>query len=308
MIPSATIQGDSLMVVIAIMSFLACLTLGIVSILHSTTARWKGQILNEVTVQINPEEKVDMDVILKRVRDIVLSVAGIKNARIISEDETKKLLEPWLGSNIDTAQLPIPRLVVISINPNSPPDFQVMRTLLKETAPQAILDDHRTWINRLISMSRTTISIGIGIVFLVFIAMILTVIFATRSALLSNRHIVEVLHFIGAETIFIANAFQRHFLKISIKGAMSGGILASMAFLLANYWYKRSITTAQTDQAAILFGSFSLEANGYIGIFITMIIIASLTTLTARFTVINTIWDIDTIRSDPSRMDNIENI
>ena len=73
-----------------------------------------------------------------------------------------------------------------------------MRDLLKTEVPQAFLDDHRTWVDRLVSMARTTVMIGISVLGLVFIAMVLTVVFATRGALAGNRHIVEVLHFVGA--------------------------------------------------------------------------------------------------------------
>jgi cell division transport system permease protein len=46
---------------------------------------------------------------------------------------------------------------------------------------------------------------------------------------------------------------------------------------------------------------------GYFGIFATMVVIALLTTVTARFTVMRTIYEIDTIRSDPGRSDSVSN-
>jgi cell division transport system permease protein len=49
-------------------------------------------------------------------------------------------------------------------------------------------------------MAHTTVMIGTGVLVLVFSAMVLTVVFATRGALSGNRHIVEVLHFVGAES------------------------------------------------------------------------------------------------------------
>ena len=52
-----------------------------------------------------------------------------------------------------------------------------------------------------------------------------------------------------------------------------------------------------------MFGSFSIGYTGYLGIAAIMIVIALLTTLTARFTVMRTIDEIDLIRSDPARID-----
>jgi len=63
----------------------------------------------------------------------------------------------------------------------------------------------------------------------------------------------------------------------------------------------------QPDQATALFGTFSVGALGYAGIFATMIVIALLTTFTARLTVMRTIYEIDTLRSDPTRADGLPN-
>jgi cell division transport system permease protein len=203
--------------------------------------------------------------------------------------------------------LPVPRLVIITIDETHPPDFEAMRALLKESIPQASLDDHRTWVDRLVSMAHTTVMIGTGVLLLVFTAMVLTVVFATRGALSGNRHIVEVLHFVGAESSFVATEFQKHFLKISLKGSAAGSALAALFFASAGFLQSRTIATPQTDQATALFGTFSVGALGYAGIFATMIIIALLTTVTARFTVMRTIYEIDLIRSDPGRTDSVAN-
>ena len=53
---------------------------------------------------------------------------------------------------------------------------------------------------------------------LVLIATMLSVTFATRGAMATNRPVIEVLHFIGAKDGFIARHFQRHFLLLGLKG------------------------------------------------------------------------------------------
>jgi cell division transport system permease protein len=225
-LPPSNIQGNALMVVIAIMAFLACLTLGAVSMVRATAASWQSQISREITIQIKPEEGLDMDAALKKARDLALTFVGTREGTIMDDGATARLLEPWLGAGLNLDDLPVPRLVIITIDEQNPPDFAAMRDLLKTEIPQAFLDDHRTWVDRLVSMAHTTVLIGTGILVLVFTAMILTVIFATRGALSGNRHIVEVLHFVGAESSFVASEFQKHFLKISIKGSAAGGALA----------------------------------------------------------------------------------
>jgi cell division transport system permease protein len=304
-LPSSNIQGNALMVVIAIMAFLACLTLGAVSMVRATASSWQSQISREITIQIKPDDGLDMAAALKRARDVALTFVGTKDGTIMDDSATARLLEPWLGTGLNLEDLPVPRLVIITIDESNPPDFDAMRDLLKTELPQAFLDDHRTWVDRLISMARTTVLIGTGVLILVFTAMILTVIFATRGALSGNRHIVEVLHFVGAESAFVAQEFQKHFLKISIKGSAAGGALAAALFAAANLWQSNSRATPESDQATALFGSFTIGVTGYLGIFATMLVIALLTTLTARLTVMRTIDEIDLVRSDPSRSDGL---
>jgi cell division transport system permease protein len=289
------------------MAFLACLTLGGVSMVRSTAASWESQISREVTIQIKPDDNLDMEKALVQARDIALTFVGTKSGQIVDEAATARLLEPWLGSGLDIKELPVPRLVIVTIDESHPPDFAAMRDLLKESIPQAFLDDHRTWVDRLVAMARTTVMIGTGILLLVFTAMVLTVVFATRGVLSGNRHIVEVLHFVGAESSFVATEFQKHFLKISLKGSAIGSALAALFFAGAGFLQARTIATPETDQATALFGTFSVGALGYLGIFATMIVIALLTTLTARLTVMRTIYEIDTLRSDPTRADGIVN-
>lgn len=304
-LPPSNIQGNALLVVIAIMAFLACLTLGAVSMVQATAAGWQSQIAREITIQIKPDDGLDMDKALIKARDLALTFVGTKEGQIMDDEATARLLEPWLGTGLDLDELPVPRLVIITIDEANPPDFAAMRELLKAQVPQAFLDDHRTWVDRLVQMARTTVLIGSGVLILVFTAMVLTVVFATRGALSGNRHIIEVLHFVGAEGSFVAQEFQKHFLKISLKGAAAGGLLAAGLFAIAGYWQSRSLATPESDQAAALFGTFSIGYLGYLGIFATMIVIALLTTLTARLTVIRTIYEIDLIRSDPARTDGL---
>ena len=271
---------------------------------RSTAQSWESQISREITIQIKPDEKLDMEKALADARDLALTFDGTTNGTIVDKAATARLLEPWLGAGLDLDDLPVPRLVIITIDEQNPPDFAAMRAMLTETIPQAYLDDHRTWVDRLVAMAHTTAAdrhrrAGPG----VFRHGADGDLCPTRGTLSGNRHIVEVLHFVGAEAGFVASEFQKHFLKISLKGSGAGGLLAAACFAIASFWQSRSLATPQSDQTTAMFGSFSIGYTGYLGIAAIMIVIALLTTLTARFTVMRTIYEIDLIRSDPARID-----
>ena len=134
-LPPSNIQGNALMVVIAIMAFLACLTLGAVSMVRATAAGWQSQISREITIQIKPEEGLDMGAALIKARDLALTFVGTRDGQIMDDSATARLLEPWLGTGLNLDDLPVPRLIVITIDETNPPDFEAMRALLKEEVP-----------------------------------------------------------------------------------------------------------------------------------------------------------------------------
>lgn len=303
-VPPSNVQSRALMAVVTIMAFLACLTLGAVSMVRATAASWQGGISREVTIQIKPQEGRDMNQALLNARDVALQFVGTLDGRVVDEAATERLLEPWLGTGLDFDMLPVPRLVIVTIDENNPPDFAAMAAALQKAVPGASLDDHRAWVNRLSAMADATTTIGVSIMVLVFSAMVLTVVFATRGALAGSRDIVEVLHFVGAESSFVARQFQRHFLNVALKGAFLGGGLACLFFVLAGFWQRRYLATPGADQATALFGRISIGWGAYFGILLTIIAIAGLTALTTRLTVIRTIREIDIVRSDPERTDN----
>src|SRR5206468_13123764 len=118
-----------------------------------------------------------------------------------------------------------------------------LRAMLAPEVPTATLDDHRTWVDRLVSMAHTTVTIGMAVLILMLSATVLSVVFATRGAMAGNGHIIEVLHFVGAEATFIAAEFRRHFLVTGMKGAAAGGAAAVLVFIVFSWWSSRNMAT-----------------------------------------------------------------
>jgi len=292
-VPSQTVAGNALVLVIAIMSFLSCLTLGTVALIRDSANVWQSQIAREATIQIKPVEGVDMEEALASAERIASGFAGVREARIVDREATARLLSPWLGEGLDIDELPVPRLVVVTIDESAPPDFAAMRTMLTTEIRGASLDDHRTWVDRLIAMARTTVIIGMVALILMLSATVLTVIFATRGAMVGNSQIIEVLHFVGADSSYIAREFRQHFLRTGIKGAAGGGLLAMLIFAAMGWWSSRNLASPQADQAMALFGDFTIGMSGYVGIFVVVFAVAALTALTTHLTVVAYLHDIE---------------
>lgn len=300
-VPPGNIAGQALSLVVAIMSFLACLTVGAVTLIDKSASAWQSQISREATVQIRPAENFDIEAALLDARNMVIEFDGVTDAQIISMPETRDLLAPWLGTELDLSQLPVPRLVVVTIDEASPPDFEAMRAAIVQEVPNASLDDHRAWVERLVLMARTTTYIGVAVLLLVMSALVLTVVFATRGALAGNQIIIEVLHFVGARSGFIAQQFQRRFFLIGLRGALVGGFGAICCFLAIQFWTGRNLTSVQSEQVSSLFGDFSIGTRSFVGVLLVVLLVACITTITARITVLRTLYEIDERRADPQR-------
>ncbi|KAB2768035.1 ABC transporter permease [Brucella anthropi] len=292
-VPDGSVTGTALVIVIAIMTFLACLTMGGVTLVRASAAAWQSQIAREATIQIRPVDGQDMEKALAQASEIARGFAGVKGTIIIDKDATARLLEPWLGSGLNIDELPVPRLIVVTIDENAPPDFETMRTEITRAIPAATFDDHRTWVDRLVSMAHTTVFVGTGVLSLVIAATVLTVIFATRGAMSGNGHIIEVLHFIGAESKFVAREFEWHFFRTALKGALCGGTAAMLVFLMFSWWASSHMATPEGDQAAAMFGNFAIGRDGYIGAAVIIILVSFLTMLTSRLTVIRQLATMD---------------
>ena len=292
-VPSHNVAGRALVFVIAIMTFLSCLTLGAVTLVSDSAAIWENQIAREATIQIKPADGLDIDAALETATRIANGFAGVREAHVIDREATARLLEPWLGAGLNIDELPVPRLIVITIDEDNPPDFVQMRAMLTPEVPTATVDDHRTWVDRLVSMARTMVTIGMAVLVLMLSATVLSVVFATRGAMSGNGHIIEVLHFVGAEAAFIAAEFRRHFLITGMKGALAGGTAAIFVFIVFSWWSSMNFATPEGDQASALFGNFAIGFGGYAGVALVVVVIGALTAATSHMTVVSYLTDIE---------------
>ena len=284
-VPRENVSGQALSAVIAIMSFLACLCLGAVAIVGDTAAGWQSQVSREVTVQIRPSDKTEMDEAVRAASRLILTFDGVSRVTALDDASAARLLEPWLGENPDLSELPVPRLLRITLKEGARPDFAAIRTALAEKVPGAYLDDHSAWLERLSRMAWTTVAFGTAILTLVLGATALSVVFVTRGAMAECRDIVDVLHFVGATPGYVAGQFQRHFLVLSARGAIAGGVMAGLVFAGLSAWLSWNRATPEGDQINALFGNFELGWRGFIGIAIVAIVVIALAALTSRLAV-----------------------
>jgi len=288
-VPRASISGRALVAVVAIMTFLASVTTGAVLLISASATDWQSEVASEITVQVRPHAWRDIEKDVAAVADAIRAQPGIIDIRPFTKDESAKLLEPWLGSGLSLDDLPVPRVIVARAQPGTALDLAALRSRVTQVSPTASVDDHRAWIERMRSMTNTTVFGGIGILVLVIVATIISVSFATRGAMAANRPIVEVLHFVGAGDRYIANRFQRHFLRLGLEGGLIGGGMAMLGFGFSESiagWFSG---TPAGDQFAALLGTFSLRPSGYLVLAVQAVLIGAITAWASRRTLFSTL-------------------
>jgi cell division transport system permease protein len=282
-VPSASVAGNALTVVIAIMTFLACLTAGAVYMINQSAQAWVNDIASEITVELDPVNTADVEKQMTLVALFLAKQKGITRVKPLSAEDSAKLLEPWLGQSHALSALPIPRLIAVEIDRSNPPDIGVIKAALAQNFEGVTLDDHRRWQAEIKMLTRSAALGGLAVLALVAAATIAIIVSATRSAMASNREIIEVLHFVGAKERFISREFERHFLGLGVRAGVAGAVAAVVAFLLLPFLMNvlggGIVTAAETRR---LIGSGELDLSGYLLFVLVVIVVAGLCMLTSR--------------------------
>ena len=285
LVPIDNVAGRALMAVIAILTFLAALSAGAAVLAARASEQWRGAIANEMTIQIRPDSRRDIEADIARAVTMARAVDGVAAVDAVPRAESDKLLEPWLGTGLDLVELPVPRLIVLKLRSGAGPDLAAFGAALRREVPTAILDDHRLWIRRLSTMASTIILSGAAVVLLVLIAAALAVAFATRGAMAGSRDSVEVLHLVGADDDFIAREFQSRFVRLGLRGGAVGGGAAILVIALLGFVSSRWSAAPEAEQLQAMFGAFEIGWAGYVAVILVAVVVAAISGLVSRITV-----------------------
>ena len=277
------------------MTFLAALTAGAVMMVVGAASDWQSDVGREVTIQVRPVSGRDIEADVRKAVERRARRPGIADVRAFTQ------------SGIRTAGRAVARHRPSARRSADPAHDRRQARVRRDAGfrgacarrspaqvPSASLDDHRGWIDRMRDHGgdggrRRARDAGARLA-----VTVLSVTFATRGAMATNRPIVEVLHYVGATDGFIASQFQRHFLAARPQGRRHRRRRGDRA--VRRHAKRRNVWLAGTpggDEAAALFGSLSVGVAGYLAILGQIVLMAVVTALTSRHTVNQTLATID---------------
>ncbi|WP_336907465.1 hypothetical protein [Aestuariivirga sp.] len=281
-IPATAASLTSLTVTMAVMCYLACLAIGALIIVDRAVSSWTSGLAREMTVQVRVVRDADITTEVEKARGIVAAFPGILEADVLDESEGAKLLEPWLGTR-SLEGLPVPRLIRVVSDIDHPPDVAALESELSQVKG-ARLDTHQKWEAELTRMARALSAVSYAILLLISISAVAIVVFATRAVLQANRHIVDLLHLVGARDSYIARQIDGRFLRTGLLSGFIGVGLGLFTFLLLGLLGGGSESGVAAASRGLLFSAPSIAIWSYGFLFAVPIAATLICLITARVT------------------------
>ena len=222
---------------VGLLVFLATLSLAIGFFLLSAGENWRRSLSGTLTIQVpaGPHQQSFTGSVI----DLLSATPGVDAVRRITDDEVATMLEPWLGAEISTLDLPMPVLIDATVRRGHAIDIEALSTRLMAVAPGTVVDEHAVWLRRLTDLAAIAATVSLSVMVLVLLSAVITVVFTTRTGLAIHSDVVEVLHLIGAKDSYIARQFQIHALWLAGIGAACGSVLGGAAILLIEVYGAR---------------------------------------------------------------------
>ncbi|WP_375285010.1 cell division protein FtsX [Marinicauda pacifica] len=229
LLPPDAGRDRPLFAVAAILVFLACLAaLGAAGAWQASEG-WTQQLTTEVTVQIFPGEDRDADADAQSAGERLATLPGVTGIDVRSRDQAEALLRPWLGSGGLPEDLPVPRLIAVTIDPENPPVEGAFAARLDGQGYEFVVDRHGNWAGAVERAAAAVRYFALGLVVLLTLAAAAVVAFAARASLAARWDVAEALHLVGARDSFIASLFQRRFFFLGLKAGLVGAIGAALS-------------------------------------------------------------------------------
>ncbi len=228
LLPPDSGRDRPLLAVAAILVFLASLAgIGAAGAWQAAEG-WTAQLTDQITVQILPGQGRDADADAEAAAEEIARLPGVASAEARGRAQSERLLEPWLGTGVLPEDLPVPRLIAVRLDPETPLAPGAVETLLAEAPYEVVVDDHDRWERAVTRAAAAVRYFGLGVMALLTLAAAAVIAFAARASLAARWDVAEALHLVGAPDGFITRLFQERFFMLGAKAGAIGAVLAGL--------------------------------------------------------------------------------
>jgi cell division transport system permease protein len=245
--------------VIAIMTFLTVLAAAAGLGLGGAASGLGEQLAGRITIQIieaNPDFREQQ---ARRALNELSHLSAVSTFKRVDEAKMQALLEPWLGREGLSRDLPVPALIDVTMANGEARDVADLTQALA-------------------GLLATLRWLSVGLVALMAAAMAAAVMLAARAALNTHRATIDVMHLMGATDRQIARLFQRRAGLDALFGSLLGFIGATLMVLF--------IANRLSAVDAALFDQGGLGSIDWLIIVLVSPAAVALAVVTARATVL----------------------
>lgn len=237
---SEALPDRSLFILVAMMSFLAALTLTGATGARTLSTRWAGGAAQLLTIQVSePDQplaatsKADKTATQTRADAVLADLAALPTGTQVhrlTQDELARLLTPWLGDAGKTA-LPLPAVIEVRLAEGQEAPANLEQTL-DAHVPGTVVEHNAEWSARLRALAQSLLACAaLALVTVGGIATMITAL-ATKTGLSTRRDIIQILHGLGATDSYIAGRFAWRTGGLALGGGLLGTLLAMAPLLL----------------------------------------------------------------------------
>jgi len=212
--------------VMAIMLFLTLLAAALGLGTRQSANALERQLAGRLTVQLVEGSPASRDALAARTLAALRKLPAVRRATAVDRGQLTRLLEPWLGSAVGDADLPVPAMIDVDLAAGA--DLDGVVAAVKRISPTSRIDRHQRWMSPVSGFLDTLTWLALALVVLMLAATAAVVVLAARAGLETHRATIEVMHMLGSTDLQVARLFQRRIALDAAIGGIAGGAAALM--------------------------------------------------------------------------------
>jgi cell division transport system permease protein len=288
-LPLTSCTGNKfLMLLISLMTFLSMLMVLTFFLLSTMTNNWSAGLKDQMTIEIpatnvksEPLNRSDIESRISLITSLLENTPVVISHNVMSEEEIKELVNPWLANLPLVSNMPLPRLISVQLNGATQSDIKSLSKKVTELVGNARLDTHENWLNNLLEFTSILRISSVLLLTLVGLTTIMAIAGAIQSRMSQYNEEIELLHLMGASDRYISNQLQRHSFILALKGGCIGLFFGTACLFMIKLFYPE----ISTD----LLPNFTLNIFHYSLIASLPVLAALIALFTSKETVLRTL-------------------
>ncbi len=220
--------------IVAIMVYIATFAMAAEAALTSLSLSRNEGLADHLTVEIpavEDEASTSQPERIKQAIALLQATPGVKDVRALPEEETERLMSPWISDSELLKKLPLPALIDVERS-----DKSVTAAMLEDRVHPAVsdvrADDHAEWLADLAHLVGSLAALAGLMIALTGLGLVIAIGLICRAVMATERDTIELLHVMGAPDGNIARHFQFHARRLAKPAAIAGFVLAVLSLVL----------------------------------------------------------------------------